>query len=91
MAEGLSEGWGSEALKAEGIVGTKIQKLEASRNCGVLGIAGGDRKRGASAKRAGLAPKAWSESHRAGFLTLSATDIWGQIILCCGVCPVHRC
>ena len=27
---------------------------------------------------------------RAGFLNLGATDIWGQVILCCGECP-GRC
>ena len=26
---------------------------------------------------------------RAGFLSLSTTDILGQIIFCCGGCPVH--
>lgn len=25
-----------------------------------------------------------------GFLSLSITDLWSQVILCCGSCPVHH-
>lgn len=30
-----------------------------------------------------------TSSHYARFFMLCTTDLWGQIILCCGVCPVH--
>lgn len=26
---------------------------------------------------------------RLGFINFSTTDIWGQIVFCCGHCPVH--
>lgn len=25
-----------------------------------------------------------------GFLSLNTGDIWGQIIICCGGCPLHH-
>lgn len=37
-------------------------------------------------RRVGLNPFRYSET---GFPNLSTNNIWGQIILCCGGCPVH--
>lgn len=83
---------GVEALKAEGIEGTKIEKLEASRNCGVLWYCWRIQEEGGTSQKSwgwlimsGLYPMGQ------GFSPSGTTDIWGQIILCRGGSALCRC